>query len=136
MSHSTPEYGALVARLRKEQATASGPHADRKFENENLEAMRLATLDICRICGLAADAIEALSVHSETRASLYPEMAKPVPAIEPTQDEKRYRWLNKQHNFMIYIEDEAQMRTNVRLRCGLPLDEWIDNRIKEEAERG
>ena len=47
-------------------------------------------------------------------------------------DALRYRWLNKQHNFMVYIEDAEETRTNVRLRCGLPLDEWIDNRIAEE----
>lgn len=45
----------------------------------------------------------------------------------------RYRWLNKQHNFMIYIEGNDQMRTNVRLRCGEPLDTWIDARIREES---
>ena len=54
-------------------------------------------------------------------------------AEEVTPDAARYRWLNKQHNMLIYIEDEAQTRANVRLRCGPPLDDWIDRRI--EAER-
>ncbi len=48
------------------------------------------------------------------------------------QDAVRYRWLNNQHNFMIYIENEHALRTNMRLRCGEPLDKWIDARIEEE----
>jgi hypothetical protein len=51
----------------------------------------------------------------------------------PSKDEARYRWLNKQHNFLIYIEDEKELRQNVRLRCGPPLDDYIDNRIKEQS---
>ena len=55
-------------------------------------------------------------------------------AGEP-EDARRYRWLNRQHNFLMYIEGPDETRTNVRLRCGLPLDEWIDNRIAEDAQR-
>lgn len=50
----------------------------------------------------------------------------------PNREAERYRWLNKQHNFMVYIESALGLRQNVRLRCGVPLDEWIDARIKEE----
>ena len=53
--------------------------------------------------------------------------------VQPNRDAARYRWLNKQHNLLIYVEDEKQTRTNLRLRCGPPLDTWIDNRI--DAER-
>ena len=50
-----------------------------------------------------------------------------------TVDAARYRWLNKQHNFLIYIDGMDEMRSNVRLRCGVPLDSYIDNRIAEES---
>jgi hypothetical protein len=49
-------------------------------------------------------------------------------------DAARYRWLNKQHNFLVYIENDKGERQQLRLRCGLPLDEWIDNRLKDERE--
>lgn len=49
------------------------------------------------------------------------------------QDAKRYRWLNKQHNFVAYIEGATRTRQHVNLRCGVPLDEWIDARISEEV---
>ena len=75
---------------------------------------------------LAAEIIEALSVPPE---------GGDTEAGEP-QDARRYRWLNRQHNFLMYIEGLDETRTNVRLRCGLPLDEWIDNRIAEDAQRG
>ena len=48
------------------------------------------------------------------------------------KDAERYRWLNKQHNMLMYIEGMDEMRNNVRLRCGEPLDKWIDARIEEE----
>ena len=54
--------------------------------------------------------------------------------MDDSRDAARYRWLNKQHNILIYIEDEKQTRTNVRLRCGVPLDKWIDARIETEKD--
>ena len=43
-------------------------------------------------------------------------------------DAERYRWLNRQHNFLITINEKP-----VRLRCGgAVLDDWIDARIAEE----
>ena len=50
------------------------------------------------------------------------------------QKAARYDWLNQQHNFVLYVEDEQRNREHLRLRCGLPLDEWIDNRIAEESK--
>ena len=58
---------------------------------------------------------------------------KGVPIPQLCRLAARYAWLNKQHNFLIYIEDADETRQNVRLRCGVPLDEWIDARIKEES---
>ena len=44
-----------------------------------------------------------------------------------TADAMRYRWLNRQDNFFVQINDKP-----VRLKCGLPLDKWIDARREEE----
>lgn len=48
------------------------------------------------------------------------------------KDAARYRWLNKQHNFIIHIESMDHLR-HYNLKCGGPLDTWIDARL--EAER-
>ena len=57
---------------------------------------------------------------------------KGVPIPELCKMAARYAWLNKQHNFVAYIEGVTHDRRHVNLRCGIPLDEWIDNRIAEE----
>ncbi len=44
-------------------------------------------------------------------------------------DAMRYRWLNKQDNFMLYMEDAQLLRKNVRLKCGEPLNVCIDAAI-------
>lgn len=53
-------------------------------------------------------------------------------------DAARYRWLNKHHNFVMHVEDNDFKRQHMNLRCGEPLDTWIDARIEEErqCERG
>ena len=59
--------------------------------------------------------------------------AAQAPSEAVARDAARYRWLNKQHNFLIFIEAEPEMRReNVRLRCGEPLDAWLDKRIEAE----
>ena len=51
------------------------------------------------------------------------------------QDGVRYRWLNRQDNFMIYIDTFPEMKRNHCLKCGEVLDKWIDARIEEEDAR-
>ena len=64
---------------------------------------------------------------------LAPVVAPQAPSEAVARDAARYRWLNKQHNFLIFIEAEPEMRReNVRLRCGEPLDAWLDKRIEAE----
>lgn len=61
----------------------------------------------------------------------------PRPEVAPRDDKDaaRYRWLCKQNNFLVYIENDAGEQTKVRLRCGAPLDEWLDNRLAEERHQ-
>lgn len=51
------------------------------------------------------------------------------------RDAERYRWLNANHNFMMYVESEDHTKTHVRLRCGEPLDQWIDAAINATKEK-
>ena len=89
--------------------------------------------------GAAADEVSKLlsaargeaAFHAE-RSLYWEKVAKDRCGEAVERDAARYRWLNKQHNFMVYVEDEKQTRTNLRLRCGLPLDEWIDLRIEDD----
>jgi hypothetical protein len=74
------------------------------------------------------DALEVI----RSRVSPGGETAQPE-AVQ--KDAERYRWLNKQHHFLLYVEPNEGERHKLRLRCGEPLDLWLDNRIKEEEER-
>lgn len=47
-------------------------------------------------------------------------------------DAARYRWLNRQDNYIQHIEKLDRTRY-YRLKCGEALDLWIDERIKEES---
>ena len=49
------------------------------------------------------------------------------------RDAARYRWINKQHNFVMHVEGNDFKRQHMNLRCGEPLDTWIDARIAEES---
>lgn len=53
---------------------------------------------------------------------------------DDAKDAARYRWLNQQHHFMIYIEgpETDPTRSNLRLRCGESLNGWLDKRIEED----
>ena len=46
--------------------------------------------------------------------------------MDANKDAARYRWLNATDNFLIHIDSKP-----VRLKCGDPLDAWIDARIVE-----
>lgn len=59
----------------------------------------------------------------------------PEVAGNDAKDAARYRWLCKQNNFLVYIENDAGEQTKVRLRCGAPLDSWLDDRLNEEADK-
>ena len=58
-------------------------------------------------------------------------------------DARRYRWLNSQDHFMIYIahsfaNKDIKGEKSYRLKCGEVLDSWIDARIAAaiESEKG
>ena len=50
-------------------------------------------------------------------------------------DAARYRWLNKQDNFLIELEMSDGQRRH-RLKCGECLDRWIDTEIAALAQQG
>ena len=47
---------------------------------------------------------------------------------ELSADARRYRWLNAQDNFLAYLQHPSGEKT-YRLKCGEPLDRWIDAAI-------
>lgn len=51
------------------------------------------------------------------------------------KDAARYRWLNAQDNFLAYIQQPDGTK-QYRLKCGEPLDMWIDARIAEMDKSG
>ncbi len=44
----------------------------------------------------------------------------------------RYDWINRQHNFILEIEDTDHNKS-YRLRCGEPLDRYIDQKLFDEG---
>lgn len=55
----------------------------------------------------------------------------PVVEAGAIRDASRYRWLNRQDNFLAYIEYPDGTKRH-RLKCGEPLDKWIDAEIESE----
>lgn len=60
-------------------------------------------------------------------AVAYLELSAQVEALK--LDAARYRWLNAKDNFLIYIDKKP-----LRLKCGEPLDRYIDAEIANQAE--
>lgn len=51
---------------------------------------------------------------------------------------ERYRWLNAKFGLLLELEHDirgAGRYEKVRLRCGEPLDRWIDGQIEAESRR-
>lgn len=87
--------------------------------------------------------------HEQIRhriAKLNVATATPQPGMVtvPSQDAldaKRYRWLNSQEHFMLYVHhsfDNKDLEGNrtYRLKCGDCLDSWIDARIAAALRSG
>lgn len=85
------------------------------------------------------ETLEWRASYNNTRKDLFAALKRAESAEraleEYRQDSARYRWLNNQHNFLIYIEDQEQTRTNVHLRCGQLLDTWIDAALARQEEK-
>lgn len=69
-------------------------------------------------------ALAAHMIEVEVRALSAPDLA--AEARRTVEDAERYRWLNAKDNFLVVIDDKP-----VRLKCGEPLDKWIDAARKQ-----
>lgn len=80
---------------------------------------------------ITPDQMKAICTNEGLRAFGLPTIPA-VPCVADALDAARYRWINKKHNFVMHIEDNDFRRQHMNLRCGEPLDTWIDARIAEE----
>jgi hypothetical protein len=73
---------------------------------------------------------EFLTIHEWTAIFCQVREANELRAelAEAQKDAARYRWLNAQDNFLAYIEQPDGTK-RYRLKCGEPLDRWIDAAI-------
>ena len=69
----------------------------------------------------------AKSIERDIRAKLPADTLAKLSELE--WDAGRYRWLNSKHNLLISIEDNDGKLARLRLRCGEPLDLYIDRAI-------
>lgn len=114
----------------------------RELERELAEAIKKADdadTDKLRAIGRLERELAAASaryIHECETSQIEHERAEAAEhrAAESEADARRYRWLNSQDHFMIYIahsfaNKDIKGEKSYRLKCGECLDSWIDTRI-------
>ena len=91
---------------------------DHDSANKAFADMTLAVGDVAKVCiNKVVDVKDAELTALRARCEAAEKAAE------------RYRWLNRKDNFLITIEDKP-----CRLKCGKPLNDWIDAAIAKEQQ--
>ncbi len=102
---------------------------------KGIKELVLEMAKIAETIGRPAQEIEAVKTSISPMVDELCDFALRGLSVQPYRDALRYRWLNQQHHFLMYIEQVGGERSKMRLRCGEPLDAWVDARIEEEQKR-